>query len=490
MAAAGWVALAASCEQARTELVARVDSEVPWGAGASVQSVSLTVRRGGPTGPLRSARTTTLGVGGERRPLPLLVGVLPGDDTDTPVWIEVLGCGDPNGCTASTAVVAQRAVVRFSRGQTEEVPLLLASACVGVGGRCQSDERCGMDGRCEPATRAPVRPFDGTDAGALADVAMDVSRVDATAARDVSPPYDLTAADLPQLVDAPAVDLPTGDGAASCGASEVRCAGACVAALRDPMNCGACGRVCPPSQSCEAGSCVALTCPAGMRLIPSGAFSMGDADPRSIGAQPPHMVTLSAFCMDLTEVTVAAYRACPASTCPPPGSGEDCNWPESGRDSHPINCVDRAQSRAYCQSVGGDLPTEAQWEYAARGTDGRMYPWGDDAPLSRVCWRDGMSAPNGTCPVGLFPSGRSPFGLFDMAGNVMEWTLDWYGPYPAAAVVNPTGPDAGTQGIVRGGAWTQTRLSAAAVRTAFRSGVDPANPSLNVGFRCAHAPLR
>ena len=99
---------------------------VGWGAGAAVQSVTLTVRRGGPTGALRSARTTALGTGGDRRSLPLSVGILPGDDTDTPVWIEALGCGDPNGCTPTTALVAQRAVVRFTRGHTEEVPLLLS----------------------------------------------------------------------------------------------------------------------------------------------------------------------------------------------------------------------------------------------------------------------------------------------------------------------------------------------------------------------------
>jgi hypothetical protein len=177
-AALGWatVTLVGGCEQPRTELVVRLDSEVAWGAGRTVQSITLTVRRGGPTGPLRSTRTTALGMGGERRTLPLSVGILPGDDTDTPVWIEALGCGDPNGCTPSTAVVAQRAVVRFTRGQTEEVTLLLASACVGV--VCGSDERCGEGGRCEPATRAMVRPFDGLDAGPVADVGSDAGGMD------------------------------------------------------------------------------------------------------------------------------------------------------------------------------------------------------------------------------------------------------------------------------------------------------------------------
>ncbi|MDP3213212.1 MAG: hypothetical protein Q8S73_03840, partial [Deltaproteobacteria bacterium] len=142
---------------------------------------------GGATGPLRSARTTALGAGDGRRALPLYVGVIASDDdVETPVWIEALGCGDPNGCTAETAVVAQRAVVRFTRGRTEEVPLLLASACVGV--PCASDERCGIGGRCEPASRAQgtVRPFvsialTGGEDSAVPDASMDTGSVaDAT----------------------------------------------------------------------------------------------------------------------------------------------------------------------------------------------------------------------------------------------------------------------------------------------------------------------
>ncbi|MBK8691179.1 MAG: hypothetical protein IPN17_02430 [Deltaproteobacteria bacterium] len=169
--ALGWAALAASCEQPRTELVVRVDSELAWGPGQRVQSVVLTVRREGAAGPLRSARTTALGAGGERRALPLLVGVTAGDDVETPVWIEALGCDDPNGCTAATAVVAQRAVVRFTRGETQEVTLLLASACVGV--TCGSEQRCAVDsGRCENATRAQatVRPFIGNDASSMIEI--------------------------------------------------------------------------------------------------------------------------------------------------------------------------------------------------------------------------------------------------------------------------------------------------------------------------------
>jgi len=179
------VALVTGCEQPRTELVVRVETELAWGAGQWVQSVVLTVRREGATGPLRSARTTALGAGGERRALPLLVGVTAGDDTDTPVWIEALGCGDLNGCTAATAVVAQRAVVRFTQEETQEVTLLLASACVGV--TCGSEQRCAVDsGRCENATRAQatVRPFIGIDASSVIDV---TAQGDVTAIADSTP---------------------------------------------------------------------------------------------------------------------------------------------------------------------------------------------------------------------------------------------------------------------------------------------------------------
>jgi hypothetical protein len=170
------MAMLVGCERPRTELVVRVDSEVAWGPEQSVQSVQLTVRRGGSTGPLRSSRVTVLGTESGRQPLPLYVGVIEGDnDTDTPVWIEALGCATPNGCETTTAVVAQRAVVRFVRGQTQEVPLLLASACVRV--RCPSDQRCAVtSGECEAATRAQelVRPYAGaSDAGAATDVRRD-----------------------------------------------------------------------------------------------------------------------------------------------------------------------------------------------------------------------------------------------------------------------------------------------------------------------------
>ena len=232
-----------------------------------------------------------------------------------------------------------------------------------------------------------------------------------------------------------------------------------------------------PTQDAGAG-----TCPTGMAFIPAGTFLMGDADLSSAGAQPAHMVTLLAYCMGLKEVTVAAYRDCTAPGCTPPSTGSSYNWGVGDRDNHPINGVDWNQSRAYCQWRGGDLPTEAQWEYAARGADGRIYPWGNDAPASQLCW-----SRSSTCAVQSYPSGNSPFGLFDMAGNVWEWTRDFYASYTSAAAIDPTGPTSGTNRVFRGGSWYFT--SATSVRAAVRFDSSPSVRNYYFGFRCARGAM-
>ena len=276
-------------------------------------------------------------------------------------------------------------------------------------------------------------------------------------------------------------------GACTCPGSMGRaCGGVCRDLSNDAANCGACGRVCTSGQECIGGSCVPIRCPPGMVLIPPGSFTMGDADTLSRGAQPPHMVTLSAYCMDLTEVTVAAYRGCTAPGCTTPGTGLFCNQGVTGRDNHPITCVDWNQSRAYCQWRGGDLPTEAQWEYAARGTDERIYPWGNAAPASQLCW-SGVMGRSSTCPVQSYASGNSPFGLFDMAGNAWEWTRDFYASYTSAAAIDPTGPTSGGNRVVRGGSWITS--SALVVRAAFRDVSTPAYRGDFVGFRCARGAM-
>ncbi len=275
-------------------------------------------------------------------------------------------------------------------------------------------------------------------------------------------------------------------GIACIGATSTLCGAGCYATGTDPANCGSCGHACAAGQTCSGGTCSTGACPSGMAMIPGGTFMMGAAD---LGATPVHTVTLTSYCMDVTEVTVAAYATCPSGTCTAPVTGDPCNWMVAGRDNHPINCVTWDQSRAYCQWVhggGGDLPTEAQWEYAAAG--GAMdweYPWGNDAPADQLCWSGGSAGSrSSTCPVMSFPTPADAFGLFDMAGNVWEWTGDCYGAYSSAAAVNPTGPTGScTDRVSRGGCWYGADPTV--VRAAVRSISGPSSLFSGVGFRCA-----
>lgn len=182
----------AACTQPRTEIVVSVDSELEWGTARTLQSVVVSVRRGSASGPLRDQRTSVLGVDSGRRTLPFLVGVTPdaADDVDTPLWIEVLGCAAPGSCDATNAVVAQRAVVRFQRGRTLGLPMLLAAACRGA--PCDVTERCEPGtGMCRPAAEAEasIVPFDpnaaasdsGIDRLRAFDSTMDAAVSDVTA---------------------------------------------------------------------------------------------------------------------------------------------------------------------------------------------------------------------------------------------------------------------------------------------------------------------
>ncbi len=220
-------------------------------------------------------------------------------------------------------------------------------------------------------------------------------------------------------------------------------------------------------------------CPLGRVDIPRGSFWMGSPDGHGEQDEhPAHWVTVGAFCMDRTEVTVGAYGQCVAAdgcSAPAPVDGESCNWEVAGRENHPINCVDWGMAATYCRWAGGRLPTEAEWEYAARGTDGRAYPWGNDAPGGQLCWRQSHS----TCVVGSHPRGDSPFGLHDMAGNVWEWTSEWYGPYSEHGV-----PGSGLNHVDRGGSWLVVDPSW--VRASCRDGGGPSFRDGNLGFRCAY----
>ena len=234
-------------------------------------------------------------------------------------------------------------------------------------------------------------------------------------------------------------------------------------------------------------------CPAGMAWVPVPAESPDPA--------------LASFCLDVTEVTVAAYRACVvAGECPPAGASvaigdlseeekrhfsRACTWDRPGRESHPVNCVTRAEATRFCAALGRRLPTDSEWTWAALGgEEDRRYPWGDFDPTSRrlnacglVCAArfavigrkrpalhfgdDGWAE---TAPVGVFSDGAARWGIQDLAGNVWELVSDVPRDEPGVAVM-------------RGGGWAQT--SPDLVRSRMRAGFPVAGRSSAVGFRCA-----
>lgn len=213
-------------------------------------------------------------------------------------------------------------------------------------------------------------------------------------------------------------------------------------------------------------------------LVEGGDFIMGSM--QRPDEAPPRLRRVANFWLDQTEVTVAEYEACvDDGECPPPGTGEGCNGASSDRQSHPINCVNFAQAEAFCRWAEGRLPTEEEWEYAAKGgSDNRVHPWGDTPPEGQLCWARPLGT--GTCAVGTFDRGASRDGVLDLAGNVSEWTSTPY--YPDAGDCGPT-----HSRVVRGGEWYDSRpwvFRGAAREAGF---VDRSDAKL--GFRCAYDPV-
>lgn len=232
-----------------------------------------------------------------------------------------------------------------------------------------------------------------------------------------------------------------------------------------------------------------------MIYVPAGEFTMGsnDGDPDE---KPVHTVYLDAYWIDKYEVTNAAYKHCAdAGVCSPPkGSSSSTRPAYYGNpefDDYPVIYVDWFMADKYCSWRDARLPTEAEWEKAARGADGRTYPWGEniDCSFANYWGKDnGNSACVGdTTKVGSYESGKSPYGVYGMAGNVLEWVNDWYDSsyyYSNSSSVDPLGPNSGTCRVLRGGSWV---IHDSDVRSAVRYYYGPSYTYNLVGFRCARS---
>ena len=229
----------------------------------------------------------------------------------------------------------------------------------------------------------------------------------------------------------------------------------------------------------------------GMIEVPAGGFRMG-SEAGLPDETPIHTVDISTFWIDSTEVTAAQYAVCVnGGGCSTPAQRPGCTFGLNERADHPINCVDYAQAVAFCGWAAKRLPTEAEWEKAARGpNDERRFSWGNEDPTfylitfpeARLLNYNNFTGQTAT--VGQHPQGISPYGVHNMAGNVLEWVVDWYAPdyYAASPASDPPGPASGEQRVARGGYFLAPR-DAVTVTVRIRTQPSTRDPSL--GFRCA-----
>jgi formylglycine-generating enzyme required for sulfatase activity len=388
-------------------------------------------------------------------------------------------------------------------------------------------------------------PADAPDA----PLALDATTRDAP---DVAAPGDSVVVDTPAASpDPPLADVLALD--ASCAAGQAICDGRCVDLRGSSSHCGVCGRRCGGGETCVSSMCQPLpqrSCAGsarpgcGMVVLEGGRFTLGtptqcftnpDATCGQSASPPQTDVAVGRFAIDAYEVTVARFNAYasvraqemaavrgapiryrggaiawdPAPNVEPTRQNRDYNWlPTSSlRDAHPVNGVDYWMAQEFCVWDGGRLPTEAEWEYVARGAArdglaaGRVYPWGDDAP-STTCDRARWSYT--TCPpgedgartmqVGRYPTGAAG-GVFDLAGNVWEWVADNFTGYAGTALMGACDNRSGATDplcltgierdsrVIRGGAWGD--LQAANLRGASRGSYNPTLRWYNIGFRCA-----
>ena len=241
-------------------------------------------------------------------------------------------------------------------------------------------------------------------------------------------------------------------------------------------------------------------------FIPDGSFRMGGLDAKAdADEQPDHMVTMSAFWLDKLEVTTSMYMLCvQAGACEPPTSftseKHDTYFNTDEYADYPVVYVTWGNANDYCTWAGKRLPSEAEWEYAARGNDFRIFPWGDERPGSSQA--NFNNTVRDLTRVGSFPAGASPYGVLDMAGNVWEWVFDFYDAnyYGNSVATNPTGPLAavgnGYRHTIRGGSYQDVEKDIRVANRGYASGPNPdasdmksveyiGESSPRIGFRCA-----
>jgi formylglycine-generating enzyme required for sulfatase activity len=242
-----------------------------------------------------------------------------------------------------------------------------------------------------------------------------------------------------------------------------------------------------------------------MIYIPAGEFIMGSDSGLDDDALPEHRVYLDAFWIDKFEVTNGQYNKCvDALKCLPITLKvhyiDSSNFGNPKFDNYPVVYTYWDDANKYCLWVGKRLPTEAEWEKAARGTDGRSYPWGNSFDGRRLNSCDRNCTDRGsnkniddgyaeTAPIGSFPSGVSPYGVHDMVGNVWEWVADWYDKnyYKTSPSNNPKGPPTGDLRVVRGGSWDTSYAND--LFTFTRTFYYPPDARFgDLGFRCAQNP--
>ena len=220
-----------------------------------------------------------------------------------------------------------------------------------------------------------------------------------------------------------------------------------------------------------------------MVLVPAGEFTMG-SDEGDDDEQPVHRVGLDSFYLDTFEVTNGRFaKFVAAIQSEPPWGFADQETPVVDAE-RPVRWVNWLEATGYCLLAGKRLPTEAEWEKAARGPEGRVYPWGNEPPTAAHAVFGLKEGDETVAPIGDHPQGRSPYGVQDLAGNLYEWVTDWYDDafYAAPPTRNPRGPLKGTTKVQRGGSYINSPYR---LRSAFRTKGEPTEHDPHVGFRCA-----